>query len=74
MTRQETLPTPGLAELKADIARLWSHREALKRDLETGEVGAHPGLRRLVELDRALSDLDSRFKAQWDAGDRKAAA
>ncbi|MEW5787389.1 MAG: hypothetical protein AB1899_06005 [Pseudomonadota bacterium] len=58
---------PSLADLKARIAQTWARRENLKAQLAAGQLAPHTGLRQLETLDRDLSDLDSRYKALWDA-------
>lgn len=56
-----------LGQLKACIAEVYTRRERLKRELETGDLAPRAGFIQLNETDRLLSDLDTRFKALWDA-------
>lgn len=56
-----------LQQLKARIAEVVAEREALKRAIESGRLGAAEGLRRLELLDNELSALDTAFKRDWDA-------
>lgn len=68
----ESAPNPAMADLKARIAETWARREALKAQLAAGSLPSREGLRQLEDLDRNLSDLDSRFKGLWDAANRPA--
>jgi hypothetical protein len=56
-----------LQTLKAEIARVFSQREALKREMETGITTPRQGFSRLEALDLELSGLDARYKTLWDA-------
>ena len=63
MSRQEQ----EIEQIKARIAEVYARRERLKKELETGAVTPRDGFTRLDEIDRELSELDSRFKQRWDA-------
>ncbi|OIO55710.1 MAG: nitroreductase [Alphaproteobacteria bacterium CG_4_10_14_0_2_um_filter_63_37] len=56
-----------LAGIKGRIAVVFAEREKLKGVLDRGETSPHQGLAQLERIDRELSDLDSRYKAMWDA-------
>lgn len=56
-----------LEQTRRRIADIYARRERLKFDLDSGAVPARVGLPQLDVLDRELSDLDSHFKALWDA-------
>lgn len=56
-----------LHRLKTHIAEVYARREGLKRELESGALAPRTGFVALNETDRLLSDLDTRFKALWDA-------
>ena len=53
--------------LKDRITEVWALRERLKQELENGALTPRTGLQQLDETDRLLSQLDTRFKALWDA-------
>ena len=57
--------------LKAEIARAWAEREALKQEMEAWFSQGHrtrfPKQSDLGLVTERLSDLDSRFKKLWDA-------
>ena len=56
-----------ISQLKARIAEVYAQREHLKQLLETGALAPRAGFQQLEETDRRLSQLDTRFKALWDA-------
>lgn len=55
-----------MASLKAQIAEKYQQREALKKQLDEGNISSSSGLKQLEHLDTELSSLDSRFKKLWD--------
>ena len=55
-----------IEQIKARIAAVYARRERLKQELETGAVAPRDGFARLDQIDRELSELDSRFKQLWD--------
>lgn len=59
-----------ISQLKARIAEVYARREQLKQALETGDLAPRAGFIQLNETDRLLSDLDTRFKALWDAAQK----
>ncbi len=56
-----------LLALKGRIAEVYARRERLKLVLESGALRTRASLARLEAIDQELSDLDSRYKALWDA-------
>lgn len=56
-----------LLALKGWIAEVYARRERLKLVLESGALRTRAGLARLEAIDQELSELDSRYKALWDA-------
>jgi hypothetical protein len=56
-----------IEQIRTSIAEVYARRERLKQELETGAVPTRDGFTRLDEIDRELSELDSRFKQLWDA-------
>lgn len=56
-----------MQQVKGRIAQVYAAREILKSALDTGAIAPRGGLARLEEIDRELSELDSRFKRLWDA-------
>lgn len=56
-----------LLALKGRIAEVYARRERLKLVLESGAPRTRAGLARLEAIDQELSELDSRYKALWDA-------
>ncbi len=60
-------PEQEIEQIKTRIAAVYARRERLKQELETGAVLPRDGFTRLNEIDRELSELDSRFKQLWDA-------
>lgn len=67
MHPQATPPASELQRLKQEIAEVAAQREAIKAAIESGNLPASEGLRRLAPLDERLSALDSAFKQRWDA-------
>lgn len=61
-------------QVKGQIAQVYARRVALKNDLEAGAIPPRTGFARLEEIDRVLSDLDSRYKQLWDADTSNAAS
>lgn len=57
-----------LQQLKSRIAEVYARRERLKQALDNGQLAPRAGFPQLDTVDRELSDLDTRFKAMWDAG------
>lgn len=55
-----------MAQLKQAIAEHYAQREALKKQLEQGQIKTREGLKQLDEIDAALSQLDSTYKKLWD--------
>jgi hypothetical protein len=53
--------------VKGRIAEVYARREQLKQALDSGALSPRAGFSKLDETDRELSELDSRFKALWDA-------
>ncbi|MBD3811270.1 MAG: hypothetical protein IE917_03485 [Betaproteobacteria bacterium] len=56
-----------IGRIKVCIAQVWAQREDLKQAMTSGALTLRTGLKLLDETDLLLSDLDSRFKALWDA-------
>lgn len=56
-----------MQQIKDRIAEAYARRERLKHALASGTLAARTGLAQLDEVDRTLSELDSRYKALWDA-------
>lgn len=56
-----------IQQIRERIAQVFAHREHLKQDLECGVLSPRSGFPLLEQTDRELSQLDSRFKALWDA-------
>jgi len=56
-----------IGRIKARIAQVWAQRENLKQAMGSGALTLRAGLKLLDETDLLLSDLDTRFKALWDA-------
>lgn len=56
-----------IGRIKVRIAQVWAQREDLKQAMASGALTLRTGLKLLDETDLLLSDLDSRFKALWDA-------
>ncbi|MEJ2395293.1 MAG: hypothetical protein P8045_08060 [Candidatus Thiodiazotropha sp.] len=55
-----------LSRLKQRIAEVVAERDALKQAIESGQLEAAEGVRRLEPLDTELSALDTSFKQRWD--------
>lgn len=53
--------------LRGRITEVYSRRENLKVGMGKGIVPPRKGFEDLEILDKELSELDSRFKALWDA-------
>ncbi|MET0066938.1 MAG: hypothetical protein ABW076_11400 [Candidatus Thiodiazotropha sp.] len=60
-------PSAQLDQLRQQIAEVVAQRDALKQAIETHQIPASQGLRKLTQLDERLSQLDSAFKQGWDA-------
>lgn len=56
-----------MQELKGRIAQVYARREQLKQALASGVLAPRSGLSQLDDVDRELSDLDTRYKTLWDA-------
>lgn len=56
-----------IGRLKDRIAQVWAQREHLKQAMGSGALAPRAGLKLLDETDLLLSDLDTRYKALWDA-------
>lgn len=56
-----------IQQTQARIAEVFARREQLKHALDSGTLPARLGFSQLETVDRELSELDSRFKALWDA-------
>jgi ankyrin repeat protein len=56
-----------MQQIKGRIAEVYARRERLKQALGCGELAPRTGLSQLDEIDRELSNLDSRYKSLWDA-------
>jgi hypothetical protein len=68
MSQPQTIQADNeLQRLKQQIAEVVAQREAIKSAVESGNLSAGEGLRRLAPLDERLSALDSAFKQGWDA-------
>lgn len=62
------MPTEAeMQQIKARIAEVYARREGLKQALAEGALAPRAGFAQLEASDRELSDLDSRYKALWDA-------
>ena len=64
--RKMSIHEQEIDHIKSRIAAVFARRERLKQELETGAVATRDGFTRLDEIDRELSELDSRFKQLWD--------
>jgi hypothetical protein len=63
-----------MQQLKRRIAEVYAQREQLKLALDTGALPPRAGFQRLEATDRALSELDTRYKTLWDAAHSRVAA
>ncbi len=67
MSRPQQQQTDSeLSRLKQRIAEVVAERDALKQAIESGQLEAAEGVRRLEPLDTELSALDTSFKQRWD--------
>ncbi|ABK43693.1 conserved hypothetical protein [Magnetococcus marinus MC-1] len=62
----------AMATLKEEIAQRYQHRDQLKQAMEQwyagpGPKGRFPQWQALQQMDSELSELDRRYKRQWDA-------
>lgn len=65
---RHTMPAEQeIQQLKGRIAEVYARRERLKQALASGALAPRAGFAQLDVTDRELSELDSRFKALWDA-------
>lgn len=65
---------PEMQQIKGRIAEVYARREGLKQALADGALAPRAGFAQLEATDRELSDLDSRYKALWDAAHPRVAA
>lgn len=65
---------PEMQQVKGRIAEVYVRRERLKQALADGALAPRAGFSQLEATDRELSDLDSRYKALWDAAHARTGA